>query len=130
LFCIEEPEVSVTCETLVPIEGFCLSDGRNGVKCRYPGGSVVTTGATGTEGATVGGTVGAIVGAMVGAMVGGTVVGGVVVEPTFNPCWGSVVTVVPSAITNVVVSGSRSPVVVTPVMVAVHTPGALKFIPW
>ena len=90
---------------------------------------MVATGATGTEGATVGGTVGAIVGAMVGAIVGGTVVGGDVVVPTFNPCWGSVVTVVPSAITKVVVSGSRSPVVVTPVMVAVHRPGALKFIP-
>lgn len=48
----------------------------------------------------------------------------VVVVDFFRPCFGSVVTVVPSAMVNVLVMGGRSPMVVTPVMVAVHSPGA------
>jgi hypothetical protein len=48
----------------------------------------------------------------------------VVVVDFFNPCLGTVVTVVPSAMTNEVVMGVKSPMVVTPVTVAVHSPGA------
>ena len=48
----------------------------------------------------------------------------IVVVDFFRPCFGWVVTVVPSAMMNVVLIGGRSPMVVTPVMVAVHSPGA------
>jgi len=47
-----------------------------------------------------------------------------VVVVFFRPCFGTVVTVVPSAMTNEVVIGVKSPMVVTPVTVAVHSPGA------
>ena len=50
----------------------------------------------------------------------------IVVVDFFRPCFGSVVTVVPSAMVNVVVIGVRSPIVVTPVTVAVHSPGARR----
>ena len=48
----------------------------------------------------------------------------IVVVDFFRPCFGWVVTVVPSAMMKVVLIGGRSPMVVTPVMVAVHSPGA------
>ena len=76
---------------------------------------------------------------LVVVVAGGTVVGGtveVVVEVVatvvverFRPCLGRVTTVVPSAITKVVESGSRSPIVVTPLMTAVQVPGAFNAIP-
>ena len=46
----------------------------------------------------------------------------IVVVDFFRPCFGWVVTVVPSA--KVVLIGGKSPMVVTPVTVAVHSPGA------
>jgi len=48
----------------------------------------------------------------------------IVVVDFFRPCFGWVVTVVPSAMVKVVLIGGRSPIVVTPVTVAVHSPGA------
>jgi hypothetical protein len=48
----------------------------------------------------------------------------IVVVDFFRPCFGWVVTVVPSAMMNVVLIGGKSPMVVTPVTVAVHSPGA------
>ena len=52
-------------------------------------------------GANVGATVGATVGAIVGARVGATVVAGtVVVVAAVRPCFGVVITVTPSAMTN------------------------------
>ena len=79
------------------------------------------------------------IGAGVAAMVvgaGATVVAGagatelvvvtaaMVVVDFSRPCFGRVVTVVPSAMMNVVLIGGNSPMVVTPVTVAVHSPGA------
>ena len=48
----------------------------------------------------------------------------IVVVDFCRPCFGRVVTVVPSAMVKVVLIGGRSPIVVTPVTVAVHSPGA------
>ena len=59
-----------------------------------------------------------------GATVLVVVAAAIVVVDFFRPCFGWVVTVVPSAMMNVVLIGGRSPIVVTPVMVAVHSPGA------
>ena len=69
-----------------------------------------------------------VAGATVVAGAGATevvvVAAAIVVVGFFRPCFGWVVTVVPSAIMKVVLIGGRSPMVVTPVMVAVHSPGA------
>ena len=50
----------------------------------------------------------------------------IVVVDFSRPCFGWVVTVVPSAMMNVVLIGGNSPMVVTPVTVAVHSPGARR----
>lgn len=63
----------------------------------YPAGGTVVATAGGTVVAIVGGTVGAMVGAIVGATV---VVGTVVVLAMESPCFGVVITVTPSAMTN------------------------------
>ena len=54
------------------------------------------------------------------------VVAAIVVVDFSRPCFGWVVTVVPSAMMNVVLIGGKSPMVVTPVTVAVHSPGARR----
>ena len=93
----------------------------------YPaaGTEVVVTIGAATE--VVGATVvaaGATVVAGAGATELVVVAAAIVVVDFFRPCFGRVVTVVPSAMVNVVLIGGRSPMVVTPVMVAVHSPGA------
>jgi hypothetical protein len=69
-----------------------------------------------------------MVGAMVGASVGGTVVAGTVVAGTVvvaeRPCFGVVMTVTPSAMTNCDVSVVSSPMVVTPLISIFQLPGA------
>ena len=75
--------------------------------------------------------VGAIVAPGAVVVADGTVVvaGGTEVVTVLRPCLGTVVTVVPSAIMNCVVSGSSSPMVVTPVTETFQSPGAKKRIP-
>ena len=51
------------------------------------------------------------------------VVAAIVVVERFRPCFGRVVTVVPSAMMNVVVNVGNSPMVETPLITAVHSPG-------
>ena len=85
---------------------------------------VVSTGAGTVVGVLVG--AGAVVVTGAGATVLVVVAAAIVVVDFFRPCFGTVVTVVPSAMVNVVVIGVRSPIVVTPVTVAVHSPGARR----
>ena len=83
-------------------------------------------------GAVVVGLAGGAIVVVAGAIVvPGTVVvaGGTVVVTVVRPCLGTVVTVVPSAMMNCVVSGSSSPMVVTPVIDTFQRPGARKRIP-
>lgn len=81
-------------------------------------GTVVVVAARVVAGATV------VAGA--GATVLVVVAGAMVVVDFCRPCFGWVVTVVPSAMMNVVLIGGKSPMVVTPVTVAVHSPGARR----
>ena len=86
---------------------------------------VVTIGAaTVVVGATVVVTGAMVVVAGAGARDVVVVAAAIVVVDFWRPCFGRVVTVVPSAMVNVVLIGGRSPMVVTPVTVAVHSPGA------
>ena len=81
-----------------------------GARTVVVGTSVVTAGAT------------VVVGT--GATEVVVVAAAIVVVDFSRPCFGWVVTVVPSAMMNVVLIGGNSPMVVTPVTVAVHSPGA------
>ena len=86
---------------------------------------VVTIGAaTVVVGATVVVTGAMVVVAGAGARDVVVVAAAIVVVDFCRPCFGRVVTVVPSAMVKVVLIGGRSPIVVTPVTVAVHSPGA------